>query len=92
MGVIGEPILISNSDIGGRLQDGAFVCKGRKKVILGCYHAQPSDYELLKDAGINTVLFKSYDAEEAVGLCDQLESLGMYGIARVGGGVADYGE
>ena len=83
---LSEPILISNSDISDKFRDGKFLINGTKRVVLGSYHAQPQDYAILKDAGINAVIFKSYDANEALDRCKQLDSLGMYGIAHLGGG------
>ena len=83
---LSEPILISNSDISNKFRDGKFLLEGNKKVVLGCYHAQRQDYAILKDAGINTVIFKSYDSNEALDICKELDSLEMYGIAHLGGG------
>ena len=81
-----EPILIADSRLEGRLQDGRFVLGGRKRILLGAYHAKPDDYAPLKAAGFNTVITKHYDAAEARTAYDQLQAMGLYGFASAGGG------
>ena len=83
---IEEPILIADSRLEGRLRDGRFVLGGRKRILLGAYHAKPDDYAPLKAAGFNTVITKHYDAAEARIAYDQLHAMGLYGFASVGGG------
>ena len=81
---VSEPILIANSN--PKLENGRFVFDQRKGFLIGIYHALAEDYPLIKKAGFNTVICKSYDVNEATATFDGLSKLGLYGFLSIGGG------
>ena len=83
---LSEPVLVANSQLAQRLADGRFVVDGRKRFVIGMYHTQPQDWPALKAAGVNTVLYKSYDADQAAKEFDTLAELGLWAFAHLGGG------
>jgi len=71
-----------------RLRGGRFFIQGKKRFLISVYHALEKDFSILKEAGFNTVQFKSYNAEEALKILDELQGHGLFGVGNVGGGSA----
>jgi len=80
-----EPVLVSNSAL-EKLKDGKFVLNGKKRLIMGMYHAREDDYAILKEAGINTIILKSYEPEKAISALDYISELGLNAFCTIGGG------
>ncbi|MHB9071450.1 MAG: hypothetical protein ACYC54_13920 [Sedimentisphaerales bacterium] len=82
---ITEPVLVANSNL-KKIDNGKFVINGKKRIIIGMYHAEKDDYAIVKQAGINTVIIKSYEPDKAVAALNSISKLGLSAICTIGGG------
>ena len=82
---ITEPVLVANSNL-KKIDNGKFVINGKKRIIIGMYHTDQNDYAIVKQAGINTVIIKSYEPDKAVAALNSISELGLGVICTIGGG------